>query len=336
LFEGKNVLKDKEKIMAEDAKMLLELYNRMVTVRTFETVAGEYFAAGEIPGFIHLSIGQEASSVGVCSCLREDDYVITTHRGHGHMIAKGADLKRMTAELFGRKTGYCKGKGGSMHIADFSIGILGANGVVAGGLPIIGGAGFSIKMRKTDQVAVCFFGDGAANRGTVHEVMNLASIWKLPIIFAVENNQWASTTPQKLSSAVEEISCRAAGYNMPGVAVDGNDIFAVRKVTQEAVDRARSGNGPSVIENKTYRIRGHFEGDPQKYRTQAEITPWQEENDPIKRLHDYLVTNEILDEKMNIKVWEDAAAALEEAVAFAKESPFPEPEEALEDLFVHQ
>ena len=321
--------------MAEDAEMLLELYNKMVTVRTFETVAGEHFAAGEIPGFIHLSIGQEASSVGVCSCLLPDDYVITTHRGHGHMIAKGADLKRMTAELFGKRTGYCKGKGGSMHIADFSIGILGANGVVAGGLPIIAGAGFSIKMRKTDQVAVCFFGDGASNRGTVHEVMNMASVWKLPIIFVVENNQWASTTPQKASSAVEELSCRAAGYNMPGVTVDGNDLFAVRKATQEAVEHARSGNGPTMLENKTYRIRGHFEGDPQKYRTQAEVAVWQEENDPIKRMHDYLVTNGILDEKLNRKAWEDAALALEEAIAFAKASPFPEPEEALEDLFVN-
>lgn len=321
--------------MAEDAEMLLELYNKMVTVRTFETVAGEHFAAGEIPGFIHLSIGQEASSVGVCSCLRSDDYVITTHRGHGHMIAKGADLKRMTAELFGKRTGYCKGKGGSMHIADFSIGILGANGVVAGGLPIIAGAGFSIKMRKTDQVAVCFFGDGASNRGTVHEVMNMASVWKLPIIFVVENNQWASTTPQKASSAVEELSCRAAGYNMPGVTVDGNDLFAVRKATQQAVEHARSGHGPTMLENKTYRIRGHFEGDPQRYRTQAEVEQWQEENDPIKRLHDSLVNSGILDEELNRKAWADAALALEEAIAFAKESPFPDPREALEDLFVN-
>jgi len=321
--------------MAEDAEMLLELYNKMVTVRTFETVAGEYFAAGEIPGFIHLSIGQEASSVGVCSCLQSEDYVITTHRGHGHMIAKGADIKRMAAELFGKRTGYCKGKGGSMHIADFSIGILGANGVVAGGLPIIAGAGFSIKMRKTDQVAVCFFGDGASNRGTVHEVMNMASVWKLPIVFVVENNQWASTTPQKASSAVEELSCRAAGYNMPGVTVDGNDLFAVRKATQKAVERARSGNGPTMLENKTYRIRGHFEGDPQKYRTQAEVEKWQEENDPIKRVHDHLVTNEILDGELNLKIWKDAALALEDAIAFAKKSPFPEPEEALEDLFVN-
>src|SRR5210317_2564768 len=209
----------------EQHQEYIAYYRTMVTIRQFETQAGEMFADGKIPGFIHLSIGQEASAVGVCSCLRKDDYLTTTHRGHGHMIAKGADLKKMVAELFGKKTGYCKGKGGSMHIADFSIGILGANGVVAGGLPIIAGAGFSIKMRKTDQVAVCFFGDGASNRGTVHEVMNLAAVWKLPIIFVVENNQWASTTPQNISSAVENLSCRAAGYNMPGVTVDGNDLF---------------------------------------------------------------------------------------------------------------
>ena len=253
--------------MAEDIKKLLELFRTMVTIRQFETMAGEYFAAGEIPGFIHLSIGQEASSVGVCSSLRPDDYVATTHRGHGHMIAKGADLKKMTAELFGKESGYCKGKGGSMHIADFSIGILGANGVVAGGLPITAGAGFSIKMRKTDQVAVCFFGDGASNRGPVHEVMNMASAWKLPIIFVVENNQWASTTPQTACGSVEDLSIRAAGYNMPGVKVDGNDVLAVKKATEQAVERARKGEGPTFIENKTYRIRGHFEGDPQKYRT---------------------------------------------------------------------
>jgi pyruvate dehydrogenase E1 component alpha subunit len=243
--------------MADSKKKLLELYRQMVTIRQFETRAGQHFAAGDIPGFIHLSIGQEASSVGVCSCLRPDDYVTTTHRGHGHMIAKGADLKRMTAELFARKTGYCKGKGGSMHIADFSLGFLGANGVVAGGLPIITGAALSIKLRKTDQVAVCFFGDGGTNRGPVHEAMNMASIWKLPVLFVVENNQWASTTPQSYSTAVEDLCVRAAGYDMPGVKVDGNDILAVRKAATEAVARARAGNGPTFIENKTYRIKGH-------------------------------------------------------------------------------
>lgn len=321
--------------MAEDAKGLLGFYQTMVTIRQFETMAGEYFAAGEIPGFIHLSIGQEASSVGVCSCLRPDDYVATTHRGHGHMIAKGADLKKMVAELFGKKTGYCKGKGGSMHIADFSIGILGANGVVAGGLPITAGAGFSIKMRKTDQVAVCFFGDGASNRGPVHEVMNMASVWKLPVIFVVENNQWASTTPQTASGSVQDISTRAAGYNMPGVLVDGNDVLAVRKAAGKAVERARKGDGPTFIENKTYRIRGHFEGDPQKYRTGAEVDEWQKKKDPIDRFSKYLVKNKKSKKKDLEKIWEDVAVEINEAVTFAKDSPFPAPEEALEDLFVN-
>jgi TPP-dependent pyruvate/acetoin dehydrogenase alpha subunit len=319
--------------MAENAVNMLELYQTMVTVRQFETMAGEHFAAGRIPGFIHLSVGQEASSVGVCSCLRADDYVTTTHRGHGHMIAKGADLKRMTAELFGKATGVCKGKGGSMHIADFSIGILGANGVVAGGLPITAGAGFSIKMRKTDQVAVCFFGDGAANRGPVHEVMNMASIWNLPVIFVVENNQWASSTPQSVSGAVQDLSCRAAGYNMPGVTVDGNDLLAVRAAAEEAVARARKGEGPTFIENKTYRIRGHYEGDPQKYRTDAEVEVWQKEKDPIDRFARYLMTHENVSQADLDTIWEAVAVTIDQAVAFAGESPFPDPETALEDLF---
>jgi len=310
----------------------LTLYRTMVTIRQFETLAGELFAAGKIPGFIHLSLGQEGSAVGVCSCLRTDDYLTTTHRGHGHMIAKGADLKKMVAELFGKKTGYCKGKGGSMHIADFSLGILGANGVVAGGVPIIAGAGFSIKMRQTDQVAVCFFGDGAANRGPVHEVMNLAAIWKLPIVFVVENNQFASTTAHRDACAVEDISLRAKGYSMPGTTVDGNDLLLVRKAAETAVLRARKGEGPSLIENKTYRIRGHFEGDPQKYRRPAEVALWEDNNDPIARFSHFLTQKKILTENIKEDVWREVAAELSEAVAFADQSPFPEPEEALDDL----
>ena len=319
--------------MADSKKVLLDLYRQMVRVRQFETMAGEYFSAGKIPGFIHLSIGQEASSVGVCSCLRPDDYVITTHRGHGHMIAKGADVNRMVAELFGKKDGYCKGKGGSMHIADFSIGILGANGVVAGGLPIITGAGLSIKMRKTDQVAVCFFGDGATNRGPVHEAMNMASIWKLPVLFVVENNQWASTTSLKYSCSVTDLYRRAAGYNMPGEKVDGNDILAVRKVTARAVARARAGNGPTFIENKTYRIKGHYEGDPQRYRTDAEVKKWQSDKDPINRFRRVLLKKRVLSKKVADQISADVAAELAAAVAFAENSPLPEPADALTDLY---
>lgn len=318
--------------MAEDAKKLLELYRMMVTIRQFEFMAKKYYADGEIPGFIHLSIGQEASSVGVCSCLRPDDYVITTHRGHGHMIAKGADLKKMTAELFARKTGYCKGKGGSMHVADFSIGILGANGVVAGGLPIITGAGFSIKMRKTDQVAVCFYGDGASNRGPVHEAMNMAAIWKLPVLFVVENNQWASTTPQSYACSVGDICSRAAAYGIPGIALDGNDLSAVRNATAEAVARARSGGGPTLVENKTYRIQGHFEGDPQRYRTEAEVEAWRQK-DPIERFAACLFEEKILTETLKEEIWENVAVEIKAAVEYAQNSPFPEPAEALEDLF---
>ncbi len=311
----------------------LGYYRTMVTIRQFETMAGQLYAAGKVPGFIHLSIGQEASAVGVCSCLRDDDYLTTTHRGHGHMIAKGADLNKMVAELFGKKTGYCKGKGGSMHIADFSIGILGANGVVAGGLPIIAGAGFSIKMRKTDQAAVCFFGDGASNRGPVHEVMNLAAVWKLPIIFVVENNQYASTTSQLDACSVADICLRAAGYNMPGVSVDGNDVLRVRQTALQAVQRARRGEGPSLIENKTYRIKGHFEGDPQKYRTEEEVKGWQDRKDPIRRFADFLAAQRMLTAELDQRIQDEAAARLKEAVAFAENSPLPEPEEALEDLY---
>ena len=320
--------------MNEQDRKYLSCYRKMVTIRRFETLAGELFAASKIPGFIHLSIGQEASAVGVCSCLRADDYLTTTHRGHGHMIGKGADLKKMAAELFGKRTGYCKGKGGSMHIADFSLGILGANGVVGGGLPIITGAGFSIKMRKTDQVAVCFFGDGAANRGTVHEAMNMSCIWKLPVVFVVENNQYASTTPQSHACSVRDISSRAAAYNMPGVTVDGNDLLQVRDAAQKAVERARKGEGPSLIENRTYRIRGHYEGDPQAYRSGEEIADWKNKNDPVKRFADDLTRNGMLTPILKEKIWAEVEAELADAFAFAEESPFPDPSEAMQDLFV--
>jgi len=251
------------------------------------------------------------------------------------MIAKGAELKRMTAELFAKATGFCKGKGGSMHVADFSLGILGANGIVGGGLPIMTGAGLSIKMRKTDQVAVVFFGDGAANRGTVHEALNLCAIWKLPVIFALENNQYASTTAHEYACAVGDISARAAGYGIPGVTVDGNDVLAVREAADVAVARARAGKGATFIENKTYRFRGHYEGDPQKYRSKKEVAEWEKKKDPIKRCEKMLMKDKILTQKEKRQIWNEIKAEVDEAVVYAQQSPLPKPEEAMEDLFVN-
>jgi acetoin:2,6-dichlorophenolindophenol oxidoreductase subunit alpha len=307
----------------------------MLLVRAFEEKAGELFQQNLIPGFIHLSIGQEASSVGTCSVLRPDDYVAGTHRSHGHMIAKGADIKLMFAELLGKAGGYCRGKGGSMHIADFSLGILGANGVVGGGFPIIVGAGLSIKLRKTDQVAVVFFGDGAANRGTFHEAANMAAIWRLPVIFLCENNRYASTTPASYSLAGGSVAGRACAYGIPGYTANGNDIFEVRKTMGRAVLRARSGKGPSIVENRTYRYRGHFEGDPQQYRSREEVDGFKKKEDPIVVFRLHLKKLKILTDGVEKKMRGEVDGIIEEAVRDAQAAPLPRPEEALEDLFVN-
>ncbi len=330
------ILTDKEKMNVKTTrKEKLELLKKMILVRAFEENAAELFQKNLIPGFIHLSIGEEASSIGTCSVLRPDDYVASTHRGHGHLIGKGADPKRMFAELLGRTSGYCRGKGGSMHIADFSVGILGANGVVGGGFPIIVGAGLSIKLRKTDQVGVVFFGDGAANRGTFHEACNMAAIWKLPIVFVCENNLYASTTPSAYSLAGGSVANRAAGYGIPGYVTDGNDVLEVRDTAERAVRHARKGNGPSIVENRTYRYLGHFEGDPQKYRSVEEIEKQREENDPIERFKDVLKKEKILTKKLEDEMRSDARKIIEEAVRFGLDAPMPRPEDALEDLFVN-
>lgn len=312
----------------------LELYRRMLTIRAFEEKAGDLFRQNLIPGFIHLSIGQEASSVGSCSVLRQDDYVASTHRGHGHLLAKGADPTLMFAELFGKVTGYCRGKGGSMHIADFSLGILGANGVVGGGFPIIVGAGLSIKLRRTDQVAVVFFGDGAANRGTFHEACNMAAVFGLPVVFICENNRYASTTPASVTLAGGSVADRAHAYGIPGARVDGNDLLLVRQAVGEAVARARGGEGPSLVENLTYRFRGHFEGDPQKYRTQEEVARRQESDDPILRFQEYLLSKKIMGKDQDREIQDAVAAEIEEAVRKAMAASLPRPEEALDDLLV--
>jgi len=311
------------------------LFEKMVLIRVFEERVAELFAQQLIPGFVHLSIGQEASTVGSCAALRSDDYIVSTHRGHAHILAKGADPKYMMAESLGKKTGYCKGKGGSMHIADFSKNILGANGVVGGGFPIIIGAGFSIKLRKTDQVGMVFFGDGASNRGTFHEACNMAAVFKLPIVFVCENNMYASTSPASKMVAGGTIAGRAHAYGIPGVITDGSNVLAVAEVVQEAVDRARNGDGPSIVETETYRYKGHFEGDKQKYRSQDEIQNYRLTRDPIDRFERILLEEGILTTAAIKNIWAAAQARVDEAVRFGLESPLPEPEEALDDLFVN-
>lgn len=304
----------------------------MKRIREFETKAAELFAEGRIPGFVHLYIGEEAVATGVCANLKDSDYITSTHRGHGHIIAKGGDLKYMFAELFGRETGYCKGKGGSMHIADADRGILGANGIVGAGHNIAVGAGLSAKYRDTDQVCVCFFGDGSTNQGTFHEALNMASIWKLPVIFVCENNLYGISMHQSRHQAIQDVADRAVAYNMPGVVVDGNDVLAVYEAAKEAVDRARNGQGPTLIECKTYRHRGHFEGDPTVYRDEEEVKEWVQK-DPIPRLVEFMLDNNVVTEEEIKKIDEEIAAEIEEAIKFAEESPFPPVEAAVEDIY---
>lgn len=319
---------------------LLDMYRKMVLIRAHEEKVRELFAAGKIPGFVHLYVGEEAVAVGVISNLRDDDYITSTHRGHGHCIAKGVDVKAMMAELFGKKTGSCKGKGGSMHIADFEKGMLGANGIVGAGAPLAVGAALSAKIRGTDQVAVAFMGDGAANQGVVMESFNLAAIWKLPVIFVIEDNMYAismrSLAPSDLQprvSAARSYAERAMGFGIPAVTVDGQDVLAVYEAAKEAVERARRGEGPTLLHCKTYRYYGHFEGDPLVYRSKAEEEEWRK-RDPIvlfrrKLLEMGAATAEELD-----RIEREAAKLIEEAVRFAEESPYPEPEEAFRDVFV--
>jgi len=313
---------------------LLNLYSTMVLIRNFELMAEKLFLEGELPGFIHLYIGEEAIATGAIANLRKDDFITSTHRRHGHMIAKGADINRMMAELYGKETGYCKGKGGSMHIADFSLGVLGANGVVGGGLPIAVGAGLGIKMKKSDQIVVAFFGDGASNTGAFHESLNFAAIYKLPVIFVLENNMFASTASTRETTAIENISDRAVAYGIPGITIDGNDVIAVYETTQEMVKRARNSGGPSLIETKTYRIKGHFVGDPELYRNKKEVEEfWL--NEPIKKFEKRLEREKILNGTEKKNIWESAQKKIKEAVIFAKESPIPDGKDALTDLFIH-
>jgi len=311
---------------------LVEMFRKMLEIRFFEEKVFELYAQNLVPGTIHLYLGEEAVAVGVCSTLRKEDYITSTHRGHGHCIAKGANLKRTMAEILGKKTGYCKGKGGSMHIADFSIGMLGATAVVGAGLPIAVGAALSAKLRKTDQVVACFFGEGASNQGTFHESINMASTWKLPVIFVCENNLYAMGTRQSRVMAMENVADRAVAYGIPGIVVDGNDVLAVYETTQKAVERARKGEGPTLIECKTYRHKGHSRVDPAKYRPKEEVEEWLAK-DPIKRFKEKLLQTNTLTESEIQQIEKEVSAEIEEATKFAVESPYPASEEALEDVY---
>jgi pyruvate dehydrogenase E1 component alpha subunit len=311
---------------------LLLMLERMLKIRHFEDRVKDLFAAGEMPGFVHLYLGQEAVAVGACAALRDDDYITSTHRGHGHIIAKGGDVKRMMAELYGKATGYNKGKGGSMHIADPSLGILGANGIVGAGLPIATGAALSAKLRKSGQVAVCFFGDGASNQGTFHEAINIAAAFNLPAVYVCENNLYAVGTRQSKVRKVEDIADRGTAYAIPGLAVDGNDVIAVYEACQAAVDRARAGQGPTLIECKTYRWRTHFEGEPDTYRPPEEVKAWMA-REPIAPYRKLLVEQGILTGAEADEMEKKVLGELDEAVAFARTSPLPAPESALADLW---
>jgi pyruvate dehydrogenase E1 component alpha subunit len=310
----------------------LELYKTMLKIRKFETTAKNHFAEGEIPGFVHLYIGEEAIATGVCSNLNDDDFITSTHRGHGHIVAKGGDINFMMAELFGKATGYGKGKGGSMHIADATKGILGANGIVGAGHNISVGAAFSAQYRGTKQVCVCFFGDASTNQGTFHESLNLASTWKLPVVFVCENNLYGISVSQSRHQAIKDISVRAVSYNMPGVTIDGNDVFAVSEAAKDGIKRARNGEGPTLIECKTYRQRGHFEGDPGTYKPVAEQEAWLKK-DPIPRMEKYLLENNIINEEELKSIQLDMDKELEDAVKFANDSPYPSSESIGEDVY---
>ncbi len=310
----------------------LRIYDTMNRIREFEDMAFTLFEQNKLHGSVHLYTGQEAIAATVCSHLTDSDYITSTHRGHGHCIAKGAALGNAMAELMGKETGYCKGRGGSMHIADVKKGNLGANAIVGGGIPIAAGGALAAQIRGTQQISVSFFGDGAANQGTFHEALNLAAVWKLPVIFVCENNGFGISVPVQESTSVKDISVRAKAYDIQGITVDGNDVYDIDEAMTKAEKRAKSGKGPTLIECKTYRWQGHWTGDPQIYRAKEEVEEWKKKC-PIQRmkkrmLEDKTATLEELD-----KIEADAKQAVSEAVEFAINSPQPDPSKVMENTF---
>lgn len=315
-------------------EVLLDLHHRMVRIRLFEEEAGKLSEAGKIPGALHLYVGEEAVAAGVMAHLGNEDQITSTHRGHGHLVAKGGDLRQMYAELFGRATGYCKGKGGSMHIADLDLGMLGANGIVGGGPPIAIGAAFSNRYRRTQNVSCCFFGDGASNEGTFHEAANMASLYRLPVVFVCENNGFGEFTRQERHQAIQDVADRASGYGMPGVVVDGMDVVAVFEAAGEAIARARRGEGPTLLECKTYRFFDHVgvRGMGVVYRTDDEVIEWRK-RDPIDLFEARLAEMGLLEGEGAMAVRERVLFEVREAIAFAESSPFPGAESLLEDVY---
>ncbi|MBI2850255.1 MAG: thiamine pyrophosphate-dependent dehydrogenase E1 component subunit alpha [Chloroflexi bacterium] len=319
--------------MPLENKELVNLYRTMLTIRRFEERVSKEFFDGNVRGYVHLYIGEEAIATGVCANLLLTDRIVSHHRGHGHCIAKGADIRLMMAEIFGKKTGYCKGKGGSMHIADFGVGMLGANGIVGAGLPIACGAATAAQLEGKNGVAAVFFGDGGVHEGEFHEAMNLASIWKLPLIFVCENNFYAVNTPSKYAIAIDEIYKRAAAYSMPGMVVDGNDVVAVHQAAREMVKQAREGGGPSFLEARTYRWHGHFESRMSTdSRPPEELAAWKKKC-PVEAMERKLLAAGVLTEAQLKEMNSQILGRIEEAVKFAKDSPFPAPEDALEDVY---
>jgi TPP-dependent pyruvate/acetoin dehydrogenase alpha subunit len=312
----------------------LSIYRRMATIRHFEERVDELYKAAIMPGLAHLSIGQEGTEVGICAALRDDDYITSTDRGHGHCLAKGAQPDLMYAELLGKEAGYCRGKGGSMHIADQERNNLGANAIVGGSAGIATGAAMSAKMRGTDQVAVCFFGEGALGQGLLYETMNMASIWKLPVIYVCENNQYSEYTPYGETTSGEIVG-RPAAFGIPAEQVDGQDVRAVFEVATRLVEATRAGNGPAFLEAKTYRYRGHHVGDVDRryYRSREEEEEWARDRDPLRKLADWLIAEELAEEMTFSRIHEEVGGEIEAAVQFAMDAPFPNPDEVDQHVY---
>jgi TPP-dependent pyruvate/acetoin dehydrogenase alpha subunit len=331
LIKRKNAMGEKRKHLPTE-ELMVEMYRRMIRIRGFELKTMQFCTEKLNRGPLHLYVGEEAAAVGACMALEKGDYITSTHRGHGHCIAMGGDVRKMLAEIAGRSTGYCKGKGGSMHIADMDLGIIGANGIVGGGIPIAVGAAVAMDNMEKKNVVLCFFGDGASNTGAFHEAMNMASIWQLPIVFICENNFYGISGCTRDTLNIENISERSKSYGIPGITVDGNDIFEVYDETKNGRERAVSGKGPTLIEMKTYRWLGHWHADPCRYRDEEEVEEWKKKC-PVQRLRKHLLDHHILTEPMIRKIDEEIEVEIGEIERFALESPEPHPEEALDDVY---